>query len=86
MDPLQGQLKFSRLADAYSTPGSDALPAVPAGWSSDNPTADDLATPFGAVWQLVHESADPLNDSSVVHAMNEIAGLLGFPESSSRDP
>jgi iron uptake system component EfeO len=73
------QHKFDRLADVYSTSGGDSLPAIPTGWSSDNPTPDDLATPFGTVWQLVQESADPLNDSSVVHVMNEIAELLGIP-------
>jgi iron uptake system component EfeO len=79
------QHKFNLLADAYATPAGDSLPAIPTGWSSDNPTPDDLATPFGTVWQLVQQSADPLNDSSVVHAMNETAELLGIPPLASTD-
>lgn len=69
---------FDVLATAYATTPSDALPQVPTGWSSDHPTEDDLATPFGAMWQTVGRSVDAEDDRSVVLAMNQIAALLGF--------
>ncbi len=75
---LQG--KFDELATLYAETTSDALPAAPDGWSSEHPTAEALATPYGALWQSVHESADPNSNNSVVFQMNHIATLLGFPE------
>jgi iron uptake system component EfeO len=74
------QQKFDELATLYSTVTSDSLPAAPLDWSRDAPTADNLATPFGALWQRVHESVDPNSDHSVVFQMNHIASLLGLPE------
>ncbi|HET7502435.1 MAG TPA: imelysin family protein [Kofleriaceae bacterium] len=74
------QAKFEELGNLYSTVTSDALPAAPMDWSSDAPTPDNLATPFGTLWQSVHESVDPNSDGSVVFQMNHIATLLGFPE------
>jgi iron uptake system component EfeO len=75
---LQG--KFDELATLYAATTSDSLPTAPDGWSSDHPTAANLATPFGALWESVYESVDPSSDDSVVSEMNHIATLLGFPE------
>jgi iron uptake system component EfeO len=72
--------KFDELASLYATVTSDSLPAAPVDWSDDAPTPDNLATPFGALWQRVHESVDPNSEHSVVFQMNHIATLLGFPE------
>lgn len=74
------QRKFDELATLYAATTSDSLPAAPDGWSSDHPTAANLATPFGTLWESVHESVDPKSDGSVVSEMNHIATLLGFPE------
>jgi iron uptake system component EfeO len=74
------QERFDELATLYSTVTSDSLPAAPVDWTPDAPTADNLATPFGALWQRVHESVDPNSDHSVVFQMNHIATLLGLPE------
>jgi iron uptake system component EfeO len=71
------QTNFVQLGDTYGTT-DEALPTVPIGWSSDSPSADDLSTPFGTMWQRVHQSVDPYNDTSVVFVMNEIATLLGI--------
>jgi iron uptake system component EfeO len=74
------QRKFDELATLYATTTSEALPPAPADWASDQPTTDNLATPYGTLWQIVHDSVDPNNDGSVVSEMNHIAALLGFPE------
>jgi iron uptake system component EfeO len=74
------QEKFEELATLYAGVTSDSLPAAPVDWSPNSPTPDNLATPFGALWQRVHESVDPNSDRSVVFQMNHIATLLGFPE------
>jgi len=74
----QIQSQFSSLQTAYGP--NDTLPEVPAGWSSENPPPDLLSTPFGALWQEVHDSVDPNSQGSVVFEMNKIAELLGFAE------
>lgn len=75
----QIETKFDELAALYGTTG-DALPPVPATWSSDAPSATDLATPFGQMWSKVHAATDPNQSDSVVAHMNTIADLLGFPQ------
>lgn len=71
---------FTLLDGLYNADAGDNIPAVPADWSSDNPTPADLQTPFGMLWQQVHEAVDPQIDGTVVFEMNEVAVLLGFPE------
>jgi iron uptake system component EfeO len=73
------QARFDELATIYLT--GDALPEVPPGWAADHPTPENLATPFGVMWQTVHESVDPGNESSVVFELNQIASLLGLTAS-----
>lgn len=75
--------KFSSLRDAYAIPNGDSLPQVPAGWSSENPSADALRTPFGALWLQIRDSVDPNRPGSVVTEMHHIGGLLGFAPASS---
>jgi len=77
------QARFDQLAAVYAaaaSSSSDALPAVPPGWSSTAPTAADLATPFGMVWQAVRDSTDPDRETSMVFEMRQIAALLGLPD------
>jgi iron uptake system component EfeO len=75
----QIETKFDELATLYGTTG-DALPPVPATWSSDAPSTTDLATPFGQMWSKVHDATDPNQAESIVAHMNTIAELLGFPQ------
>ena len=71
---------LSHLEDLYSATAGDALPPVPTTWSSDAPSATDLATPFGKMWDGVHIAVDPTTSGSIVFEMNEVADVLGFPE------
>lgn len=72
--------KFGELEASYDATTGDGIPPVPADWSSDAPTATNLATPFGLLWQKVHQEVDPTLDGSIVFEMNEIAAALGFDE------
>ena len=74
------QSGFTDLTTLYAADPGDALPAVPDDWSSDMPTQADLATPFGTLWESVHEAVDPTTDGSVVFEMNQVAVMLGFPQ------
>ena len=69
-------LGFGKLNGLYDATPGDALPVVPETWSSDAPTATDLATPFGMLWEGVHEAVDASTDGSVVFEMNEVATEL----------
>jgi iron uptake system component EfeO len=75
---IQG--RFAALTSLYTSTPGDSLPAVPADWSNDQPTPQNLATPFGMIWKTVRDNVDPRTDGSVVFEMNEIAALLGFEE------
>jgi iron uptake system component EfeO len=74
------EARLTALASLYASTPGDALPAVPADWSSDQPTQAGLATPFGMLWQTVHQDVDPAAAGSVVFEMNQVATMLGFPE------
>jgi iron uptake system component EfeO len=74
------EARFETLAALYTSMPGEALPAVPADWSADQPTPANLATPFGMLWKTVHEAVDPGASGSVVFEMNQVAALLGFPE------
>lgn len=69
---------FQRLDDAYAALQGDALPPVPDGWSSENPTKDHLATPFGQLFAKIKAEADAAAAGSLVSEMLESADLLGI--------
>ena len=74
------QSGFADLKAVYDTIGGDAIPQPPSTWSSENPTTADLATPFGMLYQGVHQAVDPERPGSIVAQMNAAAVLLGFPQ------
>lgn len=74
--------RLSELHHTYTRLPSDSLPDVPEGWSSQSPSADALATPFGALWLQIRSCVDPESNGSVVHEMNSIADVLGFSTAS----
>lgn len=71
---------FARVNAAYAQLSGDSLPPVPATWSSQNPTATDLATPFGMLWTVLHTEADGATSGTLVADMNGSAEMLGIPE------
>jgi iron uptake system component EfeO len=71
---------FATLQTLYGAVSGDAIPQPPATWSSENPTATDLQTPFGVLYSGVHAAVDPNSPSSIVAQMNDAAVLLGFPQ------
>ncbi len=72
--------ELQALRDLYKGYTGDAVPQPPETWSSDAPTAADLATPFGKLWSSVHAAVDPTKPGSVVSDMNTVAKVLGFPQ------
>jgi iron uptake system component EfeO len=71
---------FARVSAAYDQLSGDSLPPVPATWSSQNPRAADLATPFGMLWSVLHAEADAATSGTLVSDMNGSAEMLGIPE------
>ncbi len=70
---------FKRIQDHYASLPGDALPEVPAHWSSQQPSAQDLATPFGQLYQLLSDESEPDHEGSLVSSMEASADLLGIP-------
>jgi len=73
------QAGFDGLRTVYGNTPGDAIPQPPAGWTSINPTPQDLASPFGVLFAAVQDAVDPMKEGSVVHQMNTVAELMGFP-------
>ncbi len=74
------QKGLEELETAYAAVDGDAIPQPPATWSAENPSAADLATPFGKLYSVVEEAVDPANTESVVAQMDLAAAALGFPQ------
>ncbi len=71
---------FARVEAAYDAIGGDAIPAVPATWNPDAPSAEDLTTPYGELWTLLSTEADPTIAGSLVERMTAAADTLGIPQ------
>ena len=69
---------FKELQIAYEESPGDTIPSPPATWSA-TPSAEDLATPFGKLFQAVTVAVDPTRDGSVVFEMNEAASVVKLP-------
>lgn len=69
---------FESLRAAYDANPGDTIPEPPATWSAE-PSAKDLATPFGELFQAVTVAVDPARDGSIVFEMNRAAGVMGLP-------
>jgi iron uptake system component EfeO len=69
---------FKALHVAYDANPGDTIPSPPATWSA-TPSAEDLATPFGKLFEAVSVAVDPTRDGSVVFEMNEAASVMGLP-------
>lgn len=70
---------FARLDAAYAALPGDALPKKPDTWSK-TPSADDLATPFGKLWSVVHAEGDLANAEGLAHAMQAAGKYLALEE------
>ena len=70
---------FATLAAANAEVSGDAIPQPPATWSSEKPSAADLATPFGKLYSTVDSAVDPNNPGSVVSQMTAAASVLELP-------
>jgi hypothetical protein len=70
---------LGNLKTLYGTVMGDAIPKPPVTWSAKAPSAADLATPFGMLYEQVHAAVDPKMAGSLVVEMNQGATLLDIP-------
>jgi iron uptake system component EfeO len=71
---------FDRVSALYAGVTGDALPAVPAGFNPDAPTADQLATPYGLIFAGLATESNAEDPNSLVSKMSRAADLLGIPQ------
>ncbi len=71
---------FAALAAAYGALGGDALPEVPADWSSQAPSDTSLQTPYGKLWRAVEDATDVTAEDSLSSALRKAATLMNIPE------
>lgn len=69
---------FDRLDAHYDGIQGEAIPPVPADWT-DAPTAEQLETPYGQLFQLLETESDPQASGSLVHAMAAAADAMSIP-------
>ena len=71
---------FTKLGNDYATVQGDGVPEPPSTWSSESPSAADLQTPFGQLFESVNSAVDPNQKGSVVDEMNKAAVALGLTQ------
>jgi iron uptake system component EfeO len=76
---MKAMAAFDRLDQQYMNVTGEAIPAPPPDWSNP-PSAADTVTPFGALYTVVTNEADPTRSESAVDTMNQVARALGLPE------
>lgn len=69
---------LAKLEAAYAKVADASIPTPPDTWSAENPTAADLMTAFGQLFQAVDAAVDPVDPASVVSQMNNAAKTLGL--------
>jgi len=69
---------FADLETTYAGFPGDAIPAPPATWSAETPSAADLQTQFGRLYSAVQAAVDPNEAGSAVDGMNRAAVELGL--------
>lgn len=75
---LRISMGFADVSSAYAEVSGDAIPAPPASWSAESPSAADLETPFGKLYTKVRAATDPAQAGSVVRQLADAGALLGF--------
>jgi iron uptake system component EfeO len=71
---------FAEVEAEYAKHSGDALPQVPATWSSLNPSMADLATPFGQLFSVVQKAADDKASGTLATEMGLAADTMGIPQ------
>ncbi len=81
-EALYGDIKaaFDRVEEKLNGLSGDAIPAVPATWNPDAPSADDAATPYGDLYLFLDDETDDDDDASFVSLFLKGAELLEIPE------
>lgn len=69
---------FGDLKKAYDAVQGEAIPAPPATWSAEMPSAADLATPFGTLYGKVREATDEKKAGSVVDQLTKAGALFSL--------
>jgi iron uptake system component EfeO len=71
---------FERLERAYAAAPGAAIPRPPATWSSLEPKPEQLATPFGKLFEVVRRETDDKQPGSLSHSLMSVADALGLPK------
>jgi iron uptake system component EfeO len=74
------EARFKTISDAYAKVQGPALPEVPATFDPEDPSEDDLKTPYGLLWKLLEGETDPDSADSLVSVMNTAADDMKIPE------
>jgi iron uptake system component EfeO len=74
------QAGFKTIAKAYADIDGVAIPAPPADFDTDEPSAADLATPYGKLYKLLTDETDIKNESALISVMRSAADDMKLEE------
>lgn len=74
------QAGFDRLRVSYDAVQGDAIPRPPQGWSSLEPKPEQMASPFGKLFQVVRRETDDQQQSSLSASLMSVADALSLPK------
>jgi iron uptake system component EfeO len=74
------EARFKTVSDAYAKVQGPALPEVPVTFDPEDPSAEDLKTPYGVLWTLLQDETNPDSADSLVSVMNTAADDMKLPE------
>ena len=73
---------FAKLDQLYAQVDGEAIPKPPATWSSESPSAADLDSDFGKLYEGVQTAVSMDSEDSVVVNMNHALTAMGFDQPS----
>jgi iron uptake system component EfeO len=74
------QAGFESISKAYSEIKGEAIPTPPADFDVDEPSKEDLATPYGKLYELLSTETDVENEDALIHVMSEAADDMELEE------
>jgi iron uptake system component EfeO len=74
------QAGFKNIAKAYEANPGAKIPAPPADFNADDPSDDDLATPYGKLYKLLTSETDIKDKTSLISEMRGAADSMQLDE------
>lgn len=72
------EVGIQRVSALYSAVSGEAVPPVPATWNAKSPSPQDLASPYGTLYEGIVASVDPSTSGTLSTELSRVAALVGI--------